>query len=173
MKNRWCLCDADGIENGRWAGSASSFFGGEGSRAGRGWRKWAWARWWIYVDGKMAALGCSTVEMFWRGLGTREHVGWADESVLLGRGSGSSRRLRQDRLCPQSHGLWLWLRLHNRLHRHKFTTGPQLPLLNRVLAHPEEAQRRLSPKRGIGQLAGPRSAPTLWASGQWAMGNGQ
>jgi hypothetical protein len=29
------------------------------------------------------------------------------------------------------------------------------------------------PKRGIGKLAGPRSAPTLWASGQRAMANGQ
>lgn len=146
------------------------FFFGGGGRQGRGRRKWAWARWWIYVDGKMAALGCSTVEMFWRVLGTREYVGWADESVLLGRGSGSSRRLRQDRLCPQSHGLWLWLWLwlHNRLHRHKFT---QLPLLNRVLAHPEEAQRRLSPQKRHRQAG--RAKVSTHALGLWAEGNGQ
>jgi hypothetical protein len=60
VKNRWCLCDADGIENGRWAGSASSFFGGEGGKgraAGRGRRRWAWARWWIYVDGPDGGAG--------------------------------------------------------------------------------------------------------------------
>jgi hypothetical protein len=74
VKNRWCLCDADGIENGRWAGSASSWGGRAAGQAevdagglGRGggfmlmalgarWRRW----------------GCSTVEMFWRELGTRE-----------------------------------------------------------------------------------------------------
>lgn len=134
------------------------FFFGGGGRQGRGRRKWAWARWWIYVDGKMAALGCSTVEMFWRVLGTREYVGWADESVLLGLGAADDCARTGFALRVTGFGF-------------TGTSSPQLPLLNRVLAHPEEAQRRLSPQKRHRQAG--RAKVSTHALGLWAEGNGQ
>jgi hypothetical protein len=70
-------CDADGIENGRWAGSASSWGGRAAGQAevdagglGRGGRFMLMA-----LGARWRRWGCSTVEMFWRVLGSAANVG--------------------------------------------------------------------------------------------------
>jgi hypothetical protein len=100
-------CDADGIENGRWAGSASSWGGRAAGQAevdagglGRGGGFMLMA---LVPDGGAGAA--RPLKCFGGCWGAQQM--WADERALplLGLGAAGDWRLRQDRLCAQSHGL--------------------------------------------------------------------